>query len=255
MCVRVCVCETCSQQHPNFPIKQSDLAPVHPGNCFCYYLITQWEELALSKLTKSYYDKFNTFTGYKQTFEGYTFSHQKVLLFWILHCWMMIVWFVIYLFKSDIMWFFSHAWHQFGGLLNVWFPKVLNLFVHDWICCEHTSGRWRWQIFSLRCTEKNNYLWQQTPLQTENRFTVANVRPLFCQTVAIFVSPSFTTRCLWLHSFSYLTMCLSILWDRHAACAINMNMRHTEKSQVYVWKETNVAFLGVQHLIWKRSSG
>lgn len=38
-------------------------------------------------------------------------------------------------------------------------------------------------------------------------------------------------------------MCLSILGGRHAVCAITRHMMHTEKSQVYMWKETNVAFL------------
>lgn len=58
-----------------------------------------------------------------------------------------------------------------------------------------------------------------------------------------FSSPVFLYLCLWFHSFSFLTKCLSILGDKPAVCAINIITRHTKKSQVQVWKETNVAFL------------
>lgn len=119
--------------------------------------------------------------------------------------------------------FFSHAWNQFGGLLND--SQSLEFFAHDWICCEHTSGRLRWLIFffyyavkgSLWWSWKNNNFWQKKTLKTEKM-------------AAIFVSLSFTSSCVWLLSFLYLTMCTwqSILRDRHAVYELNMNMRHTE---------------------------
>lgn len=29
--------------------------------------------------------------------------------------------------------------------IELWFPRDLKFFVHDWICCEHISQRWGWR--------------------------------------------------------------------------------------------------------------
>lgn len=116
-------------------------------------------------------------------------------------------------------------------------PKSLELFVRDWICCEHALGKWRWKMCHLWLT----FFSHIHPFEQKNGFTMANVRLLLCQTAATFLLLSFTTLSLRLHNVPFLTMCGSILRDRHPGCAIQEYDAHW-KSWVFDWKETNVAF-------------
>lgn len=122
-------------------------------------------------------------------------------------------------------------------------PKSLEYFVHDWICCEHTRGRWRWLDFFLFVVElKKKRLWEQTLLQIENGFTTLNMRPLILPNGGHFCLPVFHYPFIMVAQFALLDNVFKH-FGRQTSCVCNNHeyeALHTENH--YVWKETNVAF-------------